>query len=308
MTKKRVVISGINGFVGGYLAPELSKRGCSVIGIGVDEKISASIAEFVDEYYRADLTKKWPEIDNVDVVIHLAGLAAVGPSFDAPQKYINLNSAMVTNLGEYYLKQDKQPRIIVVSSSTIYRPDQPIPISEKGDVVCSSPYAVSKLLNENQVDYYRSRGLDCIVVRPFNHIGPGQNTGFILPDLYERLSSISKDKHTIITGNIKTKRDYTDVRDIARAYSELALAEKLNAITYNLCSGKSVSGTYIFETLKDVMGLDDVDYKIDPDLVRPTDVMDIVGDSSLLKSELGWESEIDIRQTITDFVKSKTHN
>lgn len=305
MSKDRVVVSGINGFVGHHLAHELYNAGVAVIGVSQDPTVSDSIASYVEEYYQAELTESWPAIDNVKAIIHLAGLAAVGPSFDNPQLYINANSAMVTHLCEYYVKQDKKPRIVIVSSGAIYSSDQPMPINEGSKVGLSSPYAVSKVLNENQATYYRSRGLDCVIVRPFNHIGPGQNLGFILPDFYDRLANLEKGKTSIQTGNIETKRDYTDVRDIVKAYRKIALAPTLQHTLYNVCSGHSLSGAEIFNKLKNTLNLKDVTFEIDPALIRPTDIMNIVGDSSLLSNELDWHPEVSIDQTIKDFVKSK---
>ena len=305
MNKDRVVISGINGFVGHHLARELYKSDVSVIGVSQDAAISDSLKDCVDEYYQAELTEAWPEIKNVKAVIHLAGLAAVGPSFDNPQLYINANSSMVTHLCEYYIKQDDKPRVVIVSSGAIYSSEQPMPINETSSIGLSSPYAVSKVLNENQATYYRSRGLDCVVVRPFNHIGPGQNVGFILPDFYERLSQLKDSENTIQTGNIETRRDYTDVRDIVRAYRKIALTPTLQHNLYNVCSGKSLSGADIFNKLKEALKLENVGYKIDQSLIRPTDVMNIVGDASLLNDDLEWHPEISIDQTIEDFVKSK---
>lgn len=304
MNKEKVIISGVNGFVGHHLAQELNNAGLLVIGIGQEATVNANISDIVSEYHQANLIEEWPNVPDVKAVIHLAGLAAVSPSFEKPQVYINANSSMVTNLCEYYLKHENKPRIVIISSGAIYSPNQPMPISENGEIGFSSPYAVSKVLNENQVAYYRSRGLDCVIVRPFNHIGPGQAEGFILPDLYSRLVSLNKDEKTIVTGNIETKRDYTDVRDIARAYSEIALASTLEHGTYNICSGVSLSGSEIFIELKNAMGLNDVGYKVDQSLVRPTDTKNIVGDASRLKNELGWRPQIDIRQTVIDFVNS----
>jgi GDP-4-dehydro-6-deoxy-D-mannose reductase len=304
---KRVVITGINGFVGHHLARELSKQNVDVVGVSQDPEVSESIKDIVSEYHGADLIAGWPAIENVDAVIHLAGLAAVGPSFDKPQFYINANSAMLTNLCEYYVKQDKKPRIISVSSGAIYDSNQPMPITEDSQVGFSSPYAVSKILTENQCNYYRNRGLECIVVRPFNHIGPGQAPGFILPDFFKRLSETEAGS-VIKVGNINTKRDYTDVRDIVDAYTKLALAPTLSHALYNVCSGKSIAGSEILDMLKGAMGKQDVQFEVDPALVRPTDIMDIYGDSSRLRNELNWQPTHDINQTVKDFVTDAQSN
>jgi len=303
MQRKRVAVTGINGFVGHHLAHHLAKNNITVIGVGREPSVQPSLTDIVNEYHVADLATEWPDMKNIDAVIHLAGLAAVGPSFDNPQQYINLNSAMVTNMCEYFLTQDKKPRIIAISSGAVYDSEQPLPISETSDVGYTSPYAVSKILTENQCRYYSNRGLECIVVRPFNHIGPHQAPGFILPDFYKRLSE-AEPNATIKVGNINTKRDYTDVRDIVDGYARLAVAPKLSHTLYNLCSGKSHSGLEILEMLKKAMGKPNVQFEIDPALVRPTDVMDIYGDASRLRNELDWQPQISIEQTVKDFIQS----
>ena len=303
MSKKRVVVSGINGFVGHHLTRELVKNNVSVIGVGHEPELRPDIKELVDDYYSQDLASSWPDTGEVDGVINLAGLAAVGPSFDNPQKYIEINSSIVTNLCEYYQQKKRRPRIIIISSGAIYSPNQPMPIPEDGEIGYTSPYAVSKVLTENQIMYYRQRGLDCVVARPFNHIGPGQAKGFILPDFYDRISSTTDS--TIKVGNVDTRRDYTDVRDIAKAYTKMILAPELKSPIYNVCSGKSLSGQEILEILKSKMGRDSISFEIDQSLVRPTDIPEIVGDSSLLQNEINWYPEINIDQTVSDFVQSK---
>ena len=303
MKKKRIVISGINGFVGHHLARELHENNVSVIGIGHDPSLSSEISSIVDEYYSQDLVDSWPNTGPVDGVVHLAGLAAVGPSFDQPQHYINTNSAMVTNMSEYYIAHENKPRLLIVSSGAIYSPNQSMPIDEDANLGITSPYAVSKVLTENQATYYRGRGLDCVIARPFNHIGPGQGKGFILPDFYERIRETSG--NIIRVGNVTTKRDYTDVRDIVKAYATIILAPTLKNTVYNICSGKSLAGTEVLDILKTEMGRPEVTFDIDPELIRPTDIPDIRGDSTRLQTELNWRPAYDIKETISDFIKSK---
>jgi len=103
-------------------------------------------------------------------------------------------------------------------------------------------------------------------------------------------------------GNINTKRDYTDVRDIVNAYAKLALAPTLSHTLYNVCSGKSIAGSEILDMLKSSMNKEDVQCEVDPALVRPTDIMDIYGDSSRLRTELNWQPTHAIDQTVKDFV------
>lgn len=304
MANKRIVITGVNGFVGHHVARALFDADVSVIGVGNNHQLSTSLASVVEEYYQQDLAVAWPDIPQIDGVIHLAALAVVGQSFERPQEYITTNSAIMTNLCEYYLRQDKKPRILLASSGTLYNPNQPLPINEDGEIAFSSPYSVSKALNEHQAAYYKSRGLDCVVVRPFNHIGPGQAKGFILPDFYDRI--VNTKESVIRVGNINTKRDYTDVRDVANAYTSLLLAPEIKSFVYNVCSGKSLSGRELLELLKKSLNRNDITFEIDPALIRPTDIPEIIGDASRLQLEIGWIPQIPISQTIRDFVASNS--
>lgn len=301
-SRQRSLITGVNGFVGMHLARTLHESGFLVVGIGREAQPADRVAPYLDSYLSADLAKAMPKtVPAVDHVIHLAGMAAVGPSFNHPQQYIQTNSSIFTNLCEYFLGFDSKPRIIAVSSGAIYDSSRKMPIDEDSALNYNSPYVVSKVLNENQCAYYRQRGLDCIVARPFNHIGAGQATGFILPDLYDRLSNLSE-KESLIVGNLNTRRDYTDVRDIAQAYMLLATAKELRHDTYNVCSGSSMSGREILDILLRVTGKTAISIEVDDSLIRPTDIMDIRGDSSRLRRELAWSPRHNIEQTIEDFV------
>ncbi len=301
-----IVVTGVNGFVGKHLVKELIASGHKVIGIGREENAHEKIADDLLEYVTVDLSEAWPNLTHQpDGIIHLAGLAAVGPSFEHPQDYISLNSAMVTNLCEHYVKNSQKPRIVIVSSGAVYDPRQPMPISEKGTVSFSSPYAISKVLTEHQAAYYTSRGLECAVVRPFNHIGPGQLGGFLVPDLIEKIRSRSDDSSPIQVGNLETRRDYTDVRDVVSAYRLIATHPKpLQQALYNVCSGESLSGLEVLGTISEVMGINIPQTDIDRTLIRPNDVMDIRGDNSVITSEFNWTRAYSFKQTIADILSA----
>jgi GDP-4-dehydro-6-deoxy-D-mannose reductase len=300
-----IVITGANGFVGKHLTNELFDSGHTVIGIGMEPEAPEAIKDKLSEYASCNLAESWPELQTpVDAVIHLAGLAAVGPSFKRPQDYISLNSAMVTNLCEYYVGRDKKPRVVLVSSGAVYDPNQAMPIAEAGDIAFSSPYAVSKVLTEHQAAYYNQRGMECVVMRPFNHIGPGQLPGFLVPDLAEKIRSRPSDK-PISVGNLETSRDYTDVRDVARAYAILATAEKKpTELVYNVCSGVSKSGVEVLAALAQAFGVSVPTTGVDQSLIRPNEIMDIKGDNSLIVKEFNWSQNYSFQQTINDFVES----
>ncbi|MBP7837162.1 GDP-mannose 4,6-dehydratase [Candidatus Saccharibacteria bacterium] len=299
-----IVVTGINGFVGKHLTRELVAGGHSVVGISMEHEAHTEIADLLQEYASCNLAETWPALNTQpDAIIHLAGLAAVGPSFEKPQQYINLNSAMVTNMCESYTRIDTSPRIVIISSGAIYTPNQPMPLTENSELSYTSPYSISKILVENQAAYYRSRGLDCVVMRPFNHVGPGQLPGFLIPDLLEKITSRSNPDDSISVGNLQTKRDYTDVRDVVKAYAGIATKQGVLAYTtYNVCSGASRSGEEILHTIATCLGIDVPKLDIDQSLIRPNDAPDIFGSATHLAQEIDWKTTYSIEETISDIV------
>jgi GDP-4-dehydro-6-deoxy-D-mannose reductase len=208
---------------------------------------------------------------------------------------------MTYNVHNHAKETGFKGRIINVSTGALYDPTQPLPLEEKSRTASNSPYAVGKLSAEAVALYFRGRGIDTVTARPFNHIGPGQGRGFLLPDLYAQLHE-AESGDTIRVGNLDTRRDYTDVRDIARAYSDLVEAEKLNYSLYNVCSDKSISGFQILDIIRKVAGLEDINALVDPSKLRPNEIMDIRGDYSRLYNDTGWTPSVSLEETIADFV------
>lgn len=309
MSTTRILITGINGFVGQHLARELHNQGIAAVGTAT-EAANPAIADLLEGFVACDLTsaESVAQIDfsNVDAVIHLAALSSQGMSFDQPQRFIADNSAMVINVYERILAQklDKNPRVIMVSSGAVYDSDQPMPITEASKLTHGSPYVISKLLSENLADYYKKRGIDSIVVRPMNHTGPGQGPGFILPDMTKQLKELGPDG-TLKVGNIKTRRDYTDVRDVAKAYVTLATMPEVKHTLYNICSGKSRSGEEIIGIIAKAMYGDDARVKteVDQSRIRPNDPPEIFGSTDQLKADTGWTTTIPFEQTVKDYVE-----
>ncbi len=307
---KKVIVTGVNGFVGEHVVDAFRSEGFDVIGVGYDSQPSETIVQKVSSYIRCNLVDmdSVSQIDFSDVwaIVHLAGLSNVGESFNKPLPYINDNPSMTYNLLEHARTRGFQGRTIVVSSGALYNPQQPLPLTEDSRLLENSPYAVGKLGVEHVANYYRLRGLDVVVVRPFNHIGPHQNKGFLVPDLFAQLQAAQQTNATSISvGNLATRRDYTDVRDIARAYRLIALADSLNYGLYNICTGRSLAGTDILQSLQAAMGVLDIEPIIDETKVRPTDIMEVYGDASRLTSDTGWTPQIPIEQTIQDFIQSQ---
>lgn len=308
---EKIIVTGVNGFVGEHVVDTFKEDGFEVVGIGSDNNPNEKVAHKLDTYMSCNLLDV-DSVNNIDLnnaraIIHLAGLSAVSRSFDQAQRYISDNAVMTYNLLDHAKTSNMQGRAIVVSSGALYDPDQPLPISEESATSPTSPYAIGKLASEHVVDYFRNRGLDAVIARPFNHIGPGQKEGFILPDIYAQLSSVGSGGE-IQVGNLNTRRDYTDVRDIVAGYKALALADSLDHRLYNICSGKSLSGKDILALVERIGNYTDIKVSIDPSKIRPSDIMDIYGDSSRIRKELGWQPQYDIEQTITDFVADSSHN
>ncbi|WP_162564252.1 MULTISPECIES: GDP-mannose 4,6-dehydratase [Microbacterium] len=293
-----IVVTGADGFVGQHVVKQALQAGHEVRGI----RRSASPADPASTLV-ADLTERWPVPEPPDGIIHLASLAAVGRSFDAPQEYISANTAMLTRIGEGLLAAGTpRTRVIVVSTGALYSPGRG-PADESRPLAMSSPYAVSKGAVELQCAYYRSRGIDMVIVRPFNHIGPGQSKGFLVPDLVDAVDALSGDA-PLRVGNLDTRRDYTDVRDVAAAYVGLLEAPQVSPV-YNIASGRSLSGREILEAACRSLGREVPQTIVDASRIRPTDPQEIVGDASLIRRELGWAPKIGYEQSIADFVASR---
>lgn len=301
-------MTGVNGFVGKHLAAEFKAQNCRVIGLGFNEPAHPLIKADLAEYFDCDLNDaaavaKLP-LETVDGVINLAGLAQVGDSFKQPDLYMKVNVGVLDNLGQALLAKKLQVRLVAISTGAVYDSDQAMPLTETSNLVTAgSPYAQSKIAMEKSAAELKKAGLDCVVVRPFNHIGPGQAPGFLVPDLYAKIKQSQANGQPVKVGNLQTKRDYTDVRDVVRAYVSLVLAEKLNFDTYNVCSGQSVAGKTILETLLTAMELtDEIKIQTEESLLRPNDPPDLYGDNSRLKQDTGWQPKIALKQTIKDIV------
>ena len=308
--KQEIVVTGVNGFVGEHLARHLQASNFSVRGVGREIGPNENVGQYLDFYQQADLLNKEQVNDIVlkqaAAVIHLAGLASVAESFDKPELYKTGNAEMTGNLLNAAKVQGFTGRVVAVSTGALYDPNQPMPLSEDSNTIEGSPYAIGKIRAEEVIKQHRADGLDVVIARPFNHIGPGQTNGFLVPDLYDQLIAANQAGSTsIMVGNLATKRDYTDVRDIVDAYTKLATAESLVHDTYNIASGASLSGFEILEYLQKAMRLESVESKVDQSKVRPTDAMNIVGDASRIKEELGWDTQSNPNTAIVDFVSRR---
>jgi len=298
----RIAVTGATGFVGQALVEQLTAAGYHVVGISERPEPPARIADALADYRPTDLVTGAPRIADCAGLIHLAGLAAVGPSFDRPQEYISTNSAMVTHLFEQALADGWQGRAIVVSSGAVYGAvDGGAGFAEGAPPLATSPYVVSKLLVENQTEYYRRRGIDAIVARPFNHIGRDQQPGFIVPDLTAKVVQWHPGTELAV-GNLDSARDYTDVSDVVGAYRVLLELPSPDHCLYNVCSGKARSGWEVLEAICRALRV-----PVPPTTTSDTRAIDpsvITGDAGRLMGETGWAPTIDLDTSVGEFVAS----
>lgn len=306
---KIVLVAGAGGFVGQHLTHELKRQGYFIIGTGISSEVEKSQLANMDQYIGgcdlSDLSaiSKLP-LAKVNVVINLAGLAQNGTSFTNAETYLSTNVAVHTNIAERLMDLGlKEVRYIAVSSGAVYDPTQPMPLTEESRFASdASPYAQSKIAMEKAMSSFKQKGLNLIIVRPFNHTGPDQKEGFLVPDLYKQLCTVKLTGEGIKVGNLKTKRDYSDVRDVAQAYAALAGAKHLSQDIYNVCSAKSISGDKVLKTLMQEMDIKNVKILIDPSKIRPNDAKNIFGSYHSLQAETGWQPEISFTKTMHDFV------
>lgn len=238
------------------------------------------------------------------VVYHLAALSSVGRSWEAPAETLNDNVGSAVNLLEALRLATPEARVVWVSSCEVYGDPEVLPTPEDAALHPANPYAVSKAAGELLADVYaKSYGLDIVRARPFSHSGPGQWSIFIQSSLARqaaegRRAGVSRLR--IVTGNGSTRRDFTDVRDVVRAYR--LLAERAPAGVYNVSSGVSVSAAEQVALLAELIAPIEVEHVVDSARVRANEVTELRGDHARLTAATGWQPQIPLSQTMADAI------
>jgi GDP-4-dehydro-6-deoxy-D-mannose reductase len=293
----KVLVTGGTGFAGRYLLDELLENGYEVVAT-TSQPATIEGVEILNLDLSDSKAVEGINFDQIDAVYNLAGLAAVGRSFDEPYEYLRVNASIQINLFEACLRQNARPRMLVISSANIYCADE-LPLTEQSRILPVSPYAVSKVAQEYIGQYYGTRSFEVVTARAFNHMGPGQAEGFITADLAKQVAQIEQSgRGEILVGNLDAKRDYTDVRDIASAYRLLAEKGRAGEV-YNVCSGKAVSGHQILEGLL-AHSRAHLTTKVDQSLFRPVDKPEIYGSNDKIYQDTGWRPEILLEQTLEE--------
>ena len=240
-----------------------------------------------------------------EVVYHLAALSSVGRSWDDPATTVNANTASAVSVLEGVRLRAPEARLVWASSCEVYGMPTKLPINEDTPLSPLSPYAVSKATGEMLAAVYaKSHRLSICRARAFNHAGPGQQPIFIVSSLAQQAAQARLRGATsvqIVTGNPDARRDFTDVRDVVRAYRLLARPD-VTPDVYNISSGVSVSAAENVRTVASLLAPIEAEHVIDPGRVRANDVMDSRGSHARLTRATGWRPEIPLRQTIADTI------
>jgi GDP-4-dehydro-6-deoxy-D-mannose reductase len=289
-----VLVTGGSGFAGGHLV-----AACRAAG---DEVVTAERATGVD-LLDAGSARAAVAAAGPDVVYHLAARAHVGESWKAPAETLRDNVAMTVNLLEAVRAEAPEATVVAVSSSEVYGPPARLPVDESALLRPQNPYALSKASSDLAAGFYAdAHGLRVVRARAFNHSGPRQEPTYAIAS-FARQAALAAEAGEpvlrIVTGNPDTRRDYTDVRDVVRAYR--LLAEHAEPGVFNVCSGVSRSARELIEGLAAAAGAR-LEHVVDPDLVRPNEVMELRGSFDALHAATGWRPEIPLEQTLADTV------
>jgi len=307
----KALITGVTGFAGSHLAEYLLKEGVEVYGIArwrskldniehIKNNIHLVNADMRDGHsLERAITESKP-----DYIFHLAAQSFVPMSWWAPADTMETNVIGAIHLFEAVLKSGTDPRIQVAGSSEEYGmvyPDE-LPIKETNPLRPLSPYGVSKVAEDKLAyQYNKSYGLKVVTTRAFNHTGPRRGDVFVTSNFAKQIAEIEKGKAPIIyVGNLAARRDFTDVRDMVRAY-KLTVNKCEFGEVYNICSGET-------RTIQEVLNLllsmtsTTIEIKQDQSRMRPSDVEVLQGDYSRFNKKTGWKPTIPFKRTMEDLL------
>lgn len=317
MVNKKVLITGFSGFVSHHFCEYLyhQKINCEVLGVDV------VFPKFNYEVYKSVLNISFNQIDllnldslrvmllkfHPDYILHLASFSSVAYSWKNPVKSFENNTNIFLNIATVVAEICPDCRILSIGSSEEYGnvEQDELPIQERQPLRPNSPYAVARVSQEMLSKIYSdSYHLNIILTRSFNHIGPWQDTRFVVPSFISQIKAI-RDKRlldgVIETGDISIVRDFVDVRDVVRAYYLLLTKGKCGEI-YNICSGTGLMLKSVIEIISKQLGVR-VQTKVNPEYVRHKDNKIMIGSNFKIYNEIGWKPEIDIHKTIKDMIE-----
>jgi GDP-4-dehydro-6-deoxy-D-mannose reductase len=306
----RVLVTGVHGFAGRYLAPAAGARGHQVVGSGVEEEAAASVAERLAGYHPCDITRysqveKLLEESRPEGIIHLAGQSSGARSFENPVQAFEINSAGTLHLLEAARRRDFEGPIVVVTSSESYgRISLGRPVDESSPLRPVNPYGASKASSDFAAGIYaRAYGLSVIRARAFSHTGPGQESVFVAPSWAEQIAQAEARSaageggpHILKVGNLDPVRDLGDVRDVVEAYLDL-LERGRAGEAYNVCTGRGIKLRELIDLYREMARVE-LTVQDDPGRARPTDIPYLVGNARKIVRELGWKPKHELEETL----------
>jgi GDP-4-dehydro-6-deoxy-D-mannose reductase len=310
----KILITGFSGFVSHHFLDFLEQQNEKFTVLGTDKNIPAfnytNYNNLKVSYRQANLldkevVKEFLEFQP-DYLLHLASFSSVGSSWSNPVESFTNNLNIFLNLIDQIRINKIRCRVLSIGSSEEFGnvSAAEIPLTEEKELKPVSPYAVARVSQEMLSKIYADGyGLDIVLTRSFNHIGPGQKDIFVISSFAKQLVQIAKGKtesNKLITGDISIVRDFVDVRDVVRAYY-LLLQKGRKGQVYNICSGNGISLEEIIDKMCSQLNIQ-VQIERDENRVRPMDNKIIIGSNDKIKKELGWKPEIDIEESLKDII------
>ena len=307
----RILITGITGFVGSHFAEYALEQGAEVFGSyrwrskteNIDH-LAGRIRLVECDLRDVSSVQHLLDASRPDAIIHLAAQSFVGSSWQAPAETLLINTLSQVNLLEAIRQRSGRPRFLVVGSSEEYGAvyESELPITEDNPLRPLSPYAVSKVTQDLLgYQYFKSYGLPIVRSRAFNHEGPRRGDVFVTSNFARQIAEIEAGlrEPVIHVGTLRTKRDYTDVRDIVRGYWLLLVRGEPGEV-YNLCSGKAWEIGEVLDFLIGETHVRPIAVREDPERLRPSDVPVLLGNASRIQRAVGWQPELPFAQTLRD--------
>lgn len=298
----RVLVTGGSGFVGRYLVEELREQGHTPSGFDVAKSSPAlGIPEHMGDITDPAALRACLTADRPEAVIHLAGIAFVPMGWTDPERVMRVNVNGTLQLLESVRELCPNARVLVVTSAEVYgRDERPEPVRESDPLTPSNLYGVSKMAADlSTLLYHRQYGLHTLTARPQNHIGPRQSRMFVVSAFAEQLLALKRGDGdgTLRVGNLDSVRDFTDVRDVVRAY-RLLIETGRPGESYNIASGRAVPIRAMLEQLCAHAGLHP-DLEVDPALHRPTD-RPLQLCIEKITNDTGWTPAISLEKSLED--------
>lgn len=311
---RKLLITGAAGFVARHFLNFLNTRRQTFDVMGLDLAIPAWSMAFSKtlqfRFHKIDLLKKKSVEKAIatfkpDHVLHLASLSSVGLSWKQPAECFTNITNIFLNLAESLRIHCPKARILSVGSAEVYGCNKnKQKVNESDFVSPMSPYGIARSSQEMLAFMYRRNwNMQIILTRSFNHIGVGQKSNFVIPSFVEQFVTAQKKRARFLnlrTGNLKIVRDFTNVKDVVRAY-DLLLTQGRPGEIYNVCSGKGITLHKVISMLENLIGIK-AHITVDRKLLRAHDFKIMLGDYSKIHSELGWSPQISLKETLLEMI------